>query len=129
MKIFTTVFLILTIVLARSASATTYIHPTLDLEKKIAYQQGQFGALYAHCGSKDQQAVIGSSLATWRFETFRGYNGTALEKAALEKSFDDAATSVMSDATSCQDWVKAAAATWHGIINLSQYGTPVAANP
>lgn len=114
--------------LAAPAFAANYAMPTLDLEKKIAYQQGQFGALYERCGSADEKGVIGGSLAAWRSETFRGYNGSAAEHRALEQSFDEAANAVALDAGSCKEWVKQAAATWRGIVQLSQYGTPVALN-
>lgn len=110
-------------------SAVAQASTLLDLEKKIAYQQGQFGALYERCGTPDEKAVIGGSLSTWRTETFQGYNGIAEEHAALEKSFDEASTAVALDANSCQDWIKQAAATWHGIVTLAQQGMPVASNP
>ena len=85
------------------------IAPTLDLEKKIAYQQGQFGALYAHCGSHDDQAaVIGGSLTTWRMETFEGYHGTVAERDALQKEFDAAAQAVVADNSSCTNWLQQA---------------------
>lgn len=113
-------------VLAVPAQGAVRGLPSFDLEKKIAYQQGQFGALYAHCGAHEEQAVIGGSLASWRVETFQGYAGNAEERAGVERAFDDAASAVIADSTSCQDWVKQAAATWHSIIHLSQYGTAVA---
>jgi hypothetical protein len=99
-----------------------------DLEKKISYQQGQFGALYARCGSTDEKVVIGGTLSEWRMETFRGYHGSANEQAGLEKIFDEAANAVALDSSSCRDWVKQASATWRGIAQLSQHGMPLAAN-
>lgn len=118
--------IVLSLILSTQAFAAT--EPTFDLEQKIAYQQGQFGALYAHCGSGDNQAIIGGSLASWRKETFMSYNGTSEERANLQKAFDQAAIDVTQDATSCRDWMKQASATWRSIIQLSQYGTPMAAN-
>jgi len=117
-------FLFLTVLSDRALA----IAPTIDLEKKIAYQQGQFGALYAHCGTVAERDVIGGTLANWQMETFRGYNGSPTERVAVEQAFDKAAKDVLADSNSCQNWIKQAAATWHSIVYLSQYGTPVAAN-
>lgn len=122
MKLFQSfVLAVLTILTANAAMA---LSPTLDLEKKIAYQQGQFGALYDHCGTQDDKIVIGGSLAAWREETFRGYLGSAEEMAQLAQAFSQAADEVVKDTASCQDWIAQGAATWQSIVRLSQYGTP-----
>ncbi len=115
-------FIIASVAIVKAATNS----PTLELEKKIAYQQGQFGALYDHCGGFDDKGIIGGSIGVWRNETFQGYNGTPLEYAAVEKSFDQAVKDVMQDSNSCNGWIKQAAATWSSIVQLSQYGTPVA---
>ncbi len=127
MKIFQTAFFAF-IILCPVAVQAASVLPTYELEKKIAYQQGQFGGLYARCGSPEDQEIIGGSLASWRSETFRGYHGSPDERAGLEKVFDDAANTVVADSAGCQDWLKQAAATWHSIVYLSQYGMPVASN-
>jgi hypothetical protein len=106
-------------------SAVAGIVPNIELEKKIAYQQGQFGALYAHCASNDERAVIGGSLDTWRIETFQGYKGNTQELATVQAAFDSATRDVTADDHSCQDWIKQAAATWRSIITLSEKGLPV----
>jgi opacity protein-like surface antigen len=117
---------LITLSLMGSAHAAT-VAPSFDLEKKIAYQQGQFGALYANCGSpQDQAAVIGGSLTTWRDETFEGYHGSAAERAALEKAFNEAAEAVSGDHASCSNWLQQASATWRSIATLSRYGIPTA---
>ncbi len=116
-------------VLVFSTAQAALIKPALDLEKKIAYQQGHFGALYARCGTSDEKAVIGGSLVSWRMETFRGYNGSPQERAAVEKAFDEAAGTIMADQSACDGWIKQAAVTWHDIIDLAQYGTTTVANP
>jgi hypothetical protein len=110
------------------AYATSSLTPTLQLEEKLAYQKGQFGALYARCGSHDEKVVIGGSLSTWKEETFRGYAGTPAELRKIEAAFDQAATDVNNQQNACEDWVKQAAVTWHGIARLSEYGLPVASN-
>jgi len=103
---------------------------SLELEEKIAYQQGLFGGLYARCGAPDeQQAVIGGSLATWRTETFRGYQGNSNERMRLGNAFDKAAAGVVGDPSACKDWIKKAAATWRDIVQLVQYGEPVSLKP
>ncbi len=117
-------FVIAVLFLALPAQAANIRKPTLDLEKKIAYQQGQFGALYAHCGNANEKTVIGGSLAVWRDETFRGYNGTTSERESLLKEFDSAAIAVMADSSSCQNWGPQADATWHSVVYLSRYGSP-----
>lgn len=123
MQIF--VFLI-SILLAQQAFAAT---PTLAVEKAIAYQQGQFAALYEQCGSKEEKLVIGGSVATWRAETFAGYQGSAAERQALDHAFNQALAEVQADPQACKSWVKQVAAAWRSIIRLSVYGTPVAFNP
>ncbi len=90
-NIFAAILLMISIAPAYAVGMKT---PTLDLEKKIAYQQGQFGALYARCGARDELTVIGGSLAQWKNEVFRGYQGSAEEHAALEREFDDAANGI-----------------------------------
>jgi hypothetical protein len=112
--------------LVGSVDAATPHTPLIELEKKIAYQQGQFGSLYAQCGSPQDKAIIGGSLASWRIETFQGYNGDARERKDIEKSFDEAASMIANDASDCKDWIKRAAVTWHSIVRLSQYGQPTA---
>jgi len=130
MKLFQALAIIVAVSFAAvTAFAATPNLPSFDLEKKIAYQQGQFAALYAHCGSPEERGVIGGSLASWRAETFQGYKGNAEERAGVEQAFDEAARSVAADGTSCKDWIKQAAATWHSIVFLSQRGFPVASNP
>ncbi len=128
MKIFKTAVCIFVLLLPVAAQAAGSVLPSFDLEQKIAYQQGQFGALYARCGSHADQEIIGGSLTVWRNETFRGYNGTAIERAGLEKTFDQAVHDVSADTAACQDWISQAAATWHGMVQLARYGTPVASN-
>jgi|GEM_PF-5459775 hypothetical protein len=100
--------------------------PALDLEQKIAYGQGRFAALYAQCGSHDELAFIGGSLANWKTETFRGYKGNAHDLAQVEKAFDAAVEAVSANADSCTDWAKQAEATWSLVAQLAQHGTPVA---
>ncbi len=104
------------------------IAPTLELETKISYQQGQFGALYDRCAKADERAVIGGSLAAWRQETFRGYSGAEAERAAVLAAFDQAARDVAADPSACHDWIRQAAATWHSIVYLASYGFPVASS-
>ena len=119
--------LTLSILLATAliGTAEAGIFPNLELEKKIAYQQGQFGALYAQCASNDEKAVIGGSLTNWRMETFQGYKGNPQELAAVEQAFDTASKDVVADKGSCQDWIKQAAVTWRSITVLAQNGMPV----
>lgn len=102
--------------------------PSFDLEKNIAYQQGQFGALYAQCGSEKDQAVIGGSISIWRDETFAGYKGTSDEHQGLIKMFDQAVRDVRLDKNACQDWLAQASATWRSIAHLVTYGMPQAAH-
>lgn len=128
MKYFARIIFAAALVAGAPVHAENGIAPTLGLEQKIAYQQGQFGALYAHCGNVMDRDVIGGTLANWRMETFRGYNGSPVELASVEKAFDAAANDVMSNSSSCQNWIKQAALTWNNIVHLSQYGTPVASN-
>ncbi len=106
------------------AHAATTQQPTIELEKKIAYQQGQFGALYAHCGNDKEQTVIGGSIAKWKTETFDGYQGNTQERAALEHEFDDAVNAVTADAGSCKDWIIQASATYRSVAMLSHFGLP-----
>lgn len=116
------------VIFSFATAAANGFTPTLQLEEKIAYQKGQFGALYARCGSFEDKRVIGGSLETWKSETFRGYTGTPEELMKIEGAFDRAVTDVKNQPSGCQDWIKQAAATWHGIVRLSEYGLPVASN-
>ncbi len=125
-KILQTIFTAVLFHMAFPPAALAATAPSLDLEQKIAYQQGQFGALYARCGSHDDKIVIGGTLANWRKETFAQYSGSAQEHASLEKAFDTAASDVAEESDVCRDWQKQASATWHGIVQLSEHGTPVA---
>jgi hypothetical protein len=102
--------------------------PPFDIEKKIAYQQGQFGGLYAQCGSGYDKKVIGGSVNSWRMETFRGYKGSPVERTGMETAFDEAVRAVANDPNSCQDWIQQAGATWRSIVTLSQ-GTPTDLHP
>ena len=120
-------FAIISLVLLSGLSVThnaVAMAPTLDLEKKIAYEQGYFGALYAQCGSNHEREVIGGTLANWKNETFRGYNGNQSDRTAVLTAFDAAARDVANNGNSCKNWVRQAAQVWHNIIQLSQYGTP-----
>jgi hypothetical protein len=122
MKFFHLTVFALVLFAAASAQAMA---PSPNLEEKIAYQQGQFGALYARCGSPDEKAVIGGSLANWRMETFRGYQGKPEERAQLEKAFDTAVAMIATTPDVCRDWIMQASVTWHSIAQLAQYGEPV----
>ena len=102
--------------------------PTLDLEQKIAYGQGRFAALYANCGSHDEAAFLGGSIANWRTETFAGYRGNAQDRAQVEKAFDAAVAAVGSDSESCKNWTQKAEATWSLVTQLAQHGTSVLAS-
>lgn len=103
--------------------------PNLTLETRIAYQQGQFAALYDQCGSVQQKTVIGGSTAQWRTESFEGYMGSAAERQQLELAFATALAEVKADPNACKDWTKQAAAVWRSIARLTMYGTPVAFKP
>lgn len=119
MKFLTALFLSLAIAAGFNVAHAGTPTAIFDVEKKIAYQQGQFGALYAQCGSVNEKAVIGGSLVAWRSETFQGLRASPEEHTKLEQIFDDAAKDVVADPNSCRDWTKQAAATWHGIVQLS----------
>ena len=99
--------------------------PDLKLERNIAYQQGQFAALYDRCGSTKDRVVIGGSAINWRAEILTGYKGSTAERQQLEQAFDTAIQDVAADQSACEEWVKQAAATWHSIERLVKFGMPV----
>jgi len=124
MKYSVTLILSLALVMSAPARAMTDPAALLKLETAIAYQQGQFGALYAHCGDSADRVVIGGSLEAWKRETFRGYMGSPSDRAMLESSFDRAVQEVNADSNSCKDWPTQAAAAMHGADVLSRFGFP-----
>ena len=109
-------------------AAQTPVLPTLDLEKQIASEQGRFGAIYAQCGSHDEQAFIGGSLTNWRSETFRGFHGSTGDLAQVQKAFDTTAESVKAAEQSCTNWPEKAATAWSHVIQLADKGKIVASN-
>ena len=124
------VIVALSVLLAVSPAhaAQTPVLPTLDLEKQIASEQGRFGAIYAQCGSHDEQAFIGGSLTNWRSETFRGYHGSTSDLAQVQKAFDTAAVTVKTTEQSCTNWSEKAATAWSHVVQLADKGKIVAAN-
>ncbi|MDD3181804.1 MAG: hypothetical protein PHD48_03240 [Alphaproteobacteria bacterium] len=106
-------------------SAMDRIQPTLDLEKKIAYQQGQFATLSERCGTDVDRKVIHGSVKAWRTETFTNYKGTSAELKQLEDSFDRAQAEVVADPNACVGWDKQVSATVRSIRQLAQYGNAV----
>lgn len=99
--------------------------PTIELENRIAYQQGQFAALYARCGSPNDRALIGGSTASWKEKTFANYKGTPEERRHVEKTYEQAVKEVQQDPGACNEWGRQASATLSSIRQLAHYGEPV----